>query len=62
MWVVEAFDEDGNYIDYSQEAFVSEQDARRIAEERAEEQPEYTWEVRYVTLQTADPSRPYAEA
>lgn len=62
MWVVEAFDDDGNYVDYSQEAYVSEEDARRFAEERAEEQPGYRWEVRYVTLHTADPRRPFAEA
>lgn len=62
MWVVEAFDDDGNYIDYSQEAFVSEEDARRYAEEQAQARSEYSWEVRYVTLQTSDPKRPYAEA
>lgn len=61
MWVVEAFDEDGEYVAYSQEAYVSEKDARRAAEERAAEQPEYTWEVRYVEKQTADPERPYTE-
>lgn len=61
MWVVEAFDEDGEYVAYSQEAYVSEADARRAAEERADEQPEYDWEVRYVEKQTSDPERPYAE-
>ncbi len=61
MWVVEAFDEDGEYVAYSQEAYVSEEDARKAAEERAAEQPEYTWEVRYVEKQTADPERPFAE-